>query len=195
MALRTAVLPEPPRGKVLSIAQRMVVSMSKNSQSNKMSVAGFQSVALGALAQRDVAILAAPTQVVGGTLVTEKSAHLISAVDAADGPFIVGVATAGLSATEIEEAIEIGGPSGPTHKPSTETSSRWRHIRVLGLISPSAESDTAAYRAYFDKVVKMGWTEGDTGWTYWIYNMGAALTTGSTWEITTMGSFVVYDKD
>ncbi len=167
--------------------------MSKVSGEMEASVSGYQEVALGTLAQRGAAILAAATMVSGGTNIVEKSMHVITSVDQGDGPYLIGICTGALSAAQIEAAFENDGPSGPAHSTQTELSSRFRHIRILGELSPDPADPAATYHKYFEKTVKMGWDEQDAGWNYWIYNLGPVLVTGSTWGVTTMGSFVKFD--
>jgi len=168
--------------------------MSKITKSMKATVSGRQTEALGALVQATVAIEPGPSQVVGGTLIAEKVVFRVSGTDAGDGPFLCGVATGALTALEIAAAINNDGPSGPAHSTQTELSSRFRHIRVYGVMESKENAVAEPLLAYFDAVTKMGWAEQDAGWNYWVYLLGADLTSGSTLEVVNT-SFVVYDKD
>ncbi len=170
--------------------------MSKPTTESLMTVSGFNAQALGTLSERDVVVNDAQiaTQLTGGTYISSKTIWMIKAPDAGDGPFLCGVAAGALSATQIEEFLEMDGPTGPVHSGVTEISTRGRHIRILGILKPQAASSTLTYIAMFDQLVKMGWGEQDGGWNYWLYNLGATLTTGSTWEVHEV-TFVKYDKD
>lgn len=125
------------------------------------------------------------------------AAAVILNPDQFDGPFLWGLATGALTAAEIEAALENTGPSGPAHSAQTELGSRFRHIRVLGLINPNplaTANPNAATEFIRNMRIKMGWAEQDGGWRYWIYNLGPVLVAGSTFEITDI-AFVVYDRD
>ncbi len=162
-----------------------------------MTLSGFVSVALSTLASRDLLLSGfVAAQVVGGTLISTKTVMTVLSPDQFDGPFLVGVATGALTAAEIEAAIENLGPSGPAHSTQTELSSRFRHIRTLGVID-FRNQDAAVGSAgvlWIDEQIKMGWAEQDGGYQWWIYNLGPTLVAGSTWEVTER-SFVIYDKD
>jgi len=172
--------------------------MSKVGSESKQTVSGFSSVALSTLASRDLALAnATHTMVAGGTLVSLTAAVVILNPDQFDGPFLWGVSTGALSAAEIEAAIENTGPSGPAHSAQTELGSRFRHIRVLGLINPDplSTSNPSAATAFIRNMrIKLGWAEQDGGWRYWVYNLGSDLVTGSTLEITDI-AFVIFDRD
>ncbi len=161
----------------------------------KMTLSGFVSTALGALSARDLILSGfVAAQVVGGTLISTKTVHTILSPDQFDGPFLIGVATGALTAAEIEAAMENLGPSGPAHSTQTELSSRFRHIRTLGVIQFDDAAAGSAGVLWIDEQIKMGWAEQDGGYQWWLYNLGPALVAGSTWEVTER-SFVIYDKD
>ncbi len=168
--------------------------MSKIKQNEKQTVSGFGTLALGALASRDLVVIAGPTQVVGGTLVSTKTVHAILSPDQFDGPFLIGVATGNITAAELEQAIENGGPSGPAHATGTEVASRFRHIRTLGVLDARDGAGVQPFTLWLDMAIKLGWAEQDGGWNWWIYNLGPDLVSGSTWEVTER-NFVIYDKD
>ncbi len=157
-------------------------------------MSGFATAALGALASRDLNVLAGPTQQTGGTLISTKTVHTILGPDQFDGPFLLGVATGNLTAAEIEAAIENQGPSGPAHAAQTEIATRFRHIRTLGVIDLKDGAGPQAGTLWIDEQIKLGWAEADGGWNWWIYNLGPALVAGATWEVTER-DFVIYDKD
>ncbi len=171
--------------------------MSKVTSPDKMTLAGFKAVALGALASRKVLLSGfISAQSGGGTLININVQMHVLNPDGADGPFIVGIATGALSATEIESALENQGPSGPAHSAQTEVSTRWRHIRKLGWLFSTGQPETnQTYVANFQgKFTPMGWAEQDGGYQYWIYNVGNDLVTGSTWNVDE-ANFVIMDRD
>ncbi len=169
--------------------------MSKVGTTSKMTVAGFGTIALSTLGTRVVLSMGdISVQVVGGTLISMKAAITVLGADSFDGPFLVGLATRNLTAAQIEAAMESNGPSGPTHSTQTELSSRFRHIRTLGILKPDPAETLGPYTLWIDEVIKLGWAEQDGGWLWWIYNLGPNLVTGATWEVTER-AFVVYDRD
>lgn len=150
---------------------------------------------MGALVTGAVILADQVVQVVGGTLIKSNVIAGVRAQDLDDGPFLFGVATRGLSVTEIAAYFANNGPSGPTHSGQTELASRGRHIRIIGAIGARAKDavDQSNWE-HFEKVIKMGWAEQDGGYAYWIMNIGADLLTGSTF-FGQMADFVVWDKD
>lgn len=170
--------------------------VSKVASESLMTITGFNSQALGALATRDLVLNDAQiaTQLVGGTYISSKTIWMIKDPDAADGPYLCGVATGALTATQIEDYLEMDGPTGPTHSGVTEISERGRHIRILGILNAPAFQNNGVFISMFDQVVKMGWAEQDGGWNYWLYNLGDSILTGSTWEVHEV-TFVKYDRD
>ncbi len=167
--------------------------MSKTQSESKMTVSGFQSAALGAMASRAVTIRNSPTLTAGGTLIKTQASFVILTPDIDDGPFLCGVATKGLANTEIEAALENQGPLSPEHNSQSEVSTRFRHIRIFGIIAPNEDSTRTLWR-YFEEVTKLGFSEADAGYQFWIYNLGAALSSGSTLEVT-HADFVIFDRD
>ncbi len=168
--------------------------MSKITANEKQTVSGFASLALSTLASRTALVLAGPGQNGGGTFISTKTAMVILSADQFDGPFLVGVATGNLSAAQIEAAIENNGPAGMGHSDLTEIATRFRHIRTMGIIDLKDGAGIQPGTKWIDEAVKLGWTEGDGGWNWWIYNLGPTLVAGATWEVTER-DFVIYDKD
>ncbi len=168
--------------------------MSKTSTESKQTVSGFVSAALGTLASRDVNVIAGPVMVTGGTLIATKTAFVVLSPDAFDGPFLVGIAAGVLSAAQIEAAIENQGPISPAHSTNTEVASRWRHIRVLGVIEFDNAAAGSAGVLWVDEAIKLAWATNDAGYQWFIYNLGPALSAGSTFEVTHK-DFVIFDRD
>ncbi len=168
--------------------------VSKTSTESKQTVSGFISAALSTLASRDLLSVAGPVMTTGGTLIATKTAFIVLSPDAFDGPFLVGIASGSLSAAQIEAAIENQGPISPAHSVNTEVASRWRHIRVLGVIGFNDDAAGSAGILWVDEAIKLAWAEEDAGYQYWIYNLGPTLTAGSTFEITHK-DFVIFDRD
>ncbi len=168
--------------------------MAKSTGELKQSVTGVGSLALATLASRDLVIVAGPAMVTGGTLISTKTVMTVLQPDAVDGPFLIGVAVGGLTAAQIESALELDGPSGPAHTDVIQNASRLRHIRTLGVLRQLLEQSGETMTLWIDQQIKLGFTEADAGWNWWIYNLGATLVAGSTWEITER-DFVIFDRD
>ncbi len=181
------------RPKVL-ILVGLFEGVAKNTGDLKQTVSAVGSLALSTLASRDVVTIASPVLVTGGTLVSTKTVMTVLSPDADDGPFLVGVAAGALSAAQIEAAIENDGPFGPTHMDQMQNASRFRHIRTLGVLQAGLAQAGETMLLWIDQQIKLGFTEADAGWVWWIYNLGATLVAGSTWEITER-DFVIFDKD
>ncbi len=169
--------------------------MSKGAETQLMGVSGRVSTSLLTLDTKTTLLAGSQiaTQVVSGTLISTKVVYTVRNPDADDGPFLCGVAVNGMSVAEVEAWIGNNGPVGPEHSTLTEIASRGRHIRVFGLLESEGSNATQTYAQMFAEHVKLGWTKADAGWIYWIHNLGAQLTTGSTWDVQEF-SFVKYDK-
>ncbi len=95
--------------------------------------------------------------------------------------FIFGLADGDLSLAEVEAAIEANGPLGPNDTVGEAISDR--PVWFLGAIDRETgtealfENETGGHML----VTKPRWTFGRTkSWNWFIYNLGAAPTTGST---------------
>ncbi len=169
--------------------------MSKTQSEMKMTITALENISVGALDRHKILFLPVQSQVVGGTLIKAKGVALIRGPDTNDGPFLFGVSTGNLTELQIEEAMNIEGPSGPTHAKATEWSTRWQHIRVIGVLSKNTlSSDPGTFILEYEKVVKMGWAEQDGGYKYWLFNMGDLQVTGAEWDVN-FQDFVIYDRD
>ncbi len=151
------------------------------------------SQALGTLV-RDTTIKTTPLLALtdGGTLIKSRSHHFIRDTDAGDGPFLIGVCVGGLSISEISGYYTLNGPQGMEHTDVTESVTRGQHIRTLGFINPDDNKDGGTIAKEFISVTKMGFTEDDAGYDYFLMNLGNDLVTGSTWEIQ-HEDFVIWD--
>ncbi len=148
--------------------------MAKHNSERKVTMGGFISTPLSTLGTRKVLTAKISTLIDSGTLISARGVTTLLTPDDDDGPFIFGCQTGGLSATDIEAAFEAQGPTSRQHDADKEVASRWRHIRVLGVLMVNHGANaTHSYVLAFDKVVKMGFTEADAGWEYFVYNLGA----------------------
>lgn len=148
-----------------------------------VSIVGTISNTLGALASGDASSIAGP--------VFTHPVHLIKgdffaawqalAADA-EGPLLVGIAHASMTAAEIEEYLEITGPLSPEDNAAMEKASRGKFIRILGIIGQ--ETDRASgepFREFRDVKLNLSIRDDDKGFVWWTYNMDHSnpLTTGS----------------
>ncbi len=108
-----------------------------------------------------------------------------------DGPFYMGVMGGDLVLSELEAYLELQGPSRPDDITNMEIASRGKHIRHLGMLVPSGNGSIAALRMDNVRMSALKFSESGegSGWKWWLYNMGPALTTGATWSIVSQ-SFV-----
>ncbi len=138
--------------------------------------------ALGALAKNAVVVITTPPIMVQGGFVTKTNVmtHL-SALTAGEGVgLILGLADSQLSGTEIEECLEAGGPTFQGQEPQDPRAQR--KVRIVGHIGPEGElvpTTTVVSRAYPEFPSMMAFTEDSTGVRWFVYNLGATLTTGA----------------
>ncbi len=146
-----------------------------------MTVTQTGSVVLSTLAVLDVLVLAGITMTRGGRLLSCRGSLAITGLTAGDGPFLVGLATKDLSASEIEEFLEISGPVTPSDVLNVEKSSRGSVIRTLGMLIPSGNGTVSGLFLDNRGLSGLRFSEEAAGWQWWILNAGAkALETGST---------------
>ncbi len=116
------------------------------------------------------------------TLKTEVFAA-ITGLTAGEGVGLyLGLADGAFTAAEIEAAIESNGPLGPNE--TTEEELAERYMTMLGHLDVS---DPASTEAIFKNENNGGmmtanprWTFARTkSWNFFVYNIGAAITTGS----------------
>lgn len=160
-----------------------------------MTVSHIDTVALGTLARQIVLFIPGTSQAVSGTLIKASGVLLLRSPDTDDGPFLFGVSTGNLTIGDIKAAIENDGPSGPTHSGQTERSTLWRHIRIIGVLSNKGNANLPEqYILEYEKVVKLGWSQQDGGYKFWVYNLGLDQVSGADIDQTAQ-EFVIYDRD
>ncbi len=134
-------------------------------------------ISLGTLAAKDVIAGAIHTSLENAFRIL-KTEYFITwdgvTVADADGPILVGMSAGGLSAAEIEEAIEAD-PTGSFDRPAIEESNR--PVWPVALLNQALEGGMLQAKGSFNP----RWTMPETiGWSWWVYNLeNAALTTGS----------------
>ncbi len=142
---------------------------------------------LGALANNDMGLLAAGPQVTEDfRMLKNELLSFISGLTAGEGLGLwLGIAQGGLTLSEIEGAIESNGPLDDHNMSEEEVV--LKPVWVIGRIEKLALSDVEAI--FVDAMTgsplitsKHRWTYGDnaSGWNYFVYNLGVALTSGST---------------
>ncbi len=138
------------------------------------------SASLSTLATVTAQLLASPVMTRGGGIQTVKCAMAIFGISNGDGPWLTGLSRKDLSLAELEEYLENAGPVNPDDTTASKRSTRGKHIRVLGLLIPSAAGLVAG--RYFRDVPLKGlrFSETSAGWNHWLYNIGQTMTTGAT---------------
>ncbi len=151
----------------------------------KTSVTEIATLALGALAAKDLTSVAGPVMTRGGVIISSTIAAVISDPDEGDGPYVLGLAANGLTGTEIEEFLEIGGPVSPGDKVAMEKASRGQWIRTLGMLGPQNALFLSSTSLFLkNESIRLRFTEESAGWQWWIYNLSdAALVAGSSLQI------------
>ncbi len=138
-------------------------------------------VALSTLAADTGILLAGPTMLRGGRLISVRGMTNIRSLTAGDGPLMFGISDKALSLTELEEYLELDGPVSPNVRTPSEIASRGAIVRTLGMIEPQGVGTTGGL--YLNNVSLSGLkiSEEAAGWNYWVYNAGKTMTTGATW--------------
>ncbi len=100
---------------------------------------------------------------------------------AGNGPFLFGVLEKGISLAQLEAYLENAGPVSPDETAKAEISTRGQRIRTLGTLQPQGDGTVASL--HFDNVSMKGlkFSEENSGWSHWIYNLGKVADTGATW--------------
>lgn len=114
-----------------------------------------------------------------------RGAYAVHSLTAGDGPWLVGVMNSDLSLAELEAYLELGGPLSPAKQAESEITSRGKVIRQLGLLVPAGNGTVAGMPLADQSLKGLRFSEADettTGWSHWLYNISAAMTTGATWQ-------------
>ncbi len=135
-----------------------------------------------------LATLAANTGLIGAALAMTRGGKILSSTISGgleghtegEGPVMWGIMSSALTLAELEEWIELGGPLTPTENISVERATRGRLINVLGVMGPGV-SQCQIFKKN-ESMRGLAFPEASevaTGWSWWVYNQGAQLTTGS----------------
>ncbi len=145
-----------------------------------MTVCTSQTEALLTLGALTGILEGGPVMTRGGKLLSVRGSVAIRTLTSGDGPFMVGVAEKGLSLAQLEAYLELNGPVTPDEVANREIASRGSLIRTLGVLN---HAGPGTYQSiFFDNVSLKGlkFSEENTGWNVWLYNLGQAMTTGAT---------------
>ncbi len=117
----------------------------------------------------------------GGAVLSSRGFTAISDLTAGDGPFALYLVDKRLSLGQFEAYLEANGPVSPDVTAQAELATRGKYVRTIGMVVPSGDG-TQASLAWPDMSHKgLRYSEENAGWQHILYNMGKALTTGSTW--------------
>ncbi len=136
--------------------------------------------ALSTLGGETALLIPGPTMTRGGGILSIRGTASVHSLTAGDGPFLFGIMNKDLTQNELEEYLELNGPVHPDDTTAVETTSRGKKIRSLGIIFPLGNGTVAALQ-YLKDVSLSGlrFSEEAAGFSFWIYNLGGSLTTGS----------------
>ncbi len=131
---------------------------------------------LGTLAANDVASLSVESAIAEDFRLISMDWHVVwDSVATGDQNIIFGIAAGGLSAAEIEEAVEAN-PVGAHDMPAIEQS--MRPVWPLGIFNHNADGSGSVLSKSGRTTIR--WTmQNGVGWSWWVYNPTATLTTGS----------------
>ncbi len=148
-----------------------------------MTVPHTASAALGTLALTTAQIIAGPVMTRGGTAMSVRGSISIHGLTAGDGPWQFGIMNTDITGTLLEEFLELGGPLTPNDTSGVERQSRGKKIRTLGVIAPVGNGTVAVLYLDNESLKGLRFSESgeSAGWTYYLYNLGQAMTTGATW--------------
>lgn len=149
--------------------------------------------ALATLATLTPLLVNGPTMTRGGGIISTRGALGVRSLTISDGPFIVGIANKDLTLAELEEYLEAFGPTHPDDTTLVERTSRGRKIRILGVVVPSGDGSQGAIHLSDLALSGLRFTEETSGWSWWIYNLGKAMTSGAIFFIA-MQSFVRWNR-
>jgi len=156
--------------------------MSKFSETGAI-IREHQSQALGTLGA-DVALI-----IGGGVTLSEdfrilksQVSAFVAALTAGEGQgLMLGVANGELSVAEIKECLEADGPTDRNDRELVEKAERQVHI--IGMYQADGLGTGGIFLGKQGEPViedKFRWTYSDPeGWNFFVYNAGAALTTGA----------------
>ncbi len=136
---------------------------------------------LGALAPTKAIVAAGPVMVQGGFITTSKIAWQLQGLTAGEGQgLFFGIADGQLSATEIEECLEAGGPTFEEEDPVAHRTDR--RVRILDYIGPRGELNpsTTQVAGFHKYETRIAFSEEQSGWKWFAWNHNpSAITTGA----------------
>ncbi len=148
-----------------------------------MTVSESVSVSLSTLGILVALLRAGATMTRGGKLLSTRGIVAVRDLTASDGPFMFGIMDKSIDLAQLTAYLENDGPVSPNEVAKREIASRGAQIRTLGRLEPSGSGTSCV--TYLNNVSLSGlkFSEEGAGWTYWIYNVGPAMTTGATFVV------------
>lgn len=123
----------------------------------------------------------------GGTLLSIRGSFSLHTLAAGDGPHLCGIMNGDLTLSQLEEYLELDGPLSPSLVTESEVASRGKMIRTLGVLQPRGNGTVASF--FLDNVGLSGLRFPEAtevlanSWTWWVYNLGKAMTTACLWSV------------
>ncbi len=146
------------------------------------SVINKSSITLTTLAKNTGILSQAPDVTRGGKMLSYSANGGLNGFTSGDGPLLWGVCSSDLSLAELEAYLELEGPLSPSDLTGSEIASRGKNIRILGTLTFQRDAiELKNHKMSGLKFSEAGETTG--GWSTFVYNLGAALTTGAILEI------------
>ncbi len=146
------------------------------------SVINKSSITLGTLAKNTGILSAAPAVTRGGKILSMSVGGGLNGFTSGEGPLLYGMCSSDLALAELEAYLELEGPLSPTDIVSSEVASRGKNVRILATLT--FQRDAIDMHNHSMSGLKFAESGESTGaWTSWIYNLGAALTTGCIVEL------------
>ncbi len=118
---------------------------------------------------------------------SEINAHVIGLTSGEGAGLVFGIANGALSAAEIQAALIVDGPTGPSDRPAAEVAER--RVKVLGMVRkgtlPDTEMAIEGHNGSLMIVHKGPWTYTNTDkWDWFLFNFsGGNITTGASVRI------------
>ncbi len=145
--------------------------------------------ALTTLAAKDAVAITSPIVLVDDfRILKSEVVAMVNGLTAGQGRgLVLGIASGDFSAAEIEEALEVNGPTNRGQQIENERA--MRNVRILGVADPN---DPASTQVVFRDIntnapmmiSKHRWTYSNpSGWDWFVYNLGGSLTTGATVQL------------
>ncbi len=172
---------------MLSTASRLVISMGFGKDGKGAMLRDSSTVALGTLASNTSLIVGGLTMAEDFRILRSDIVALVANLTAGEGNgLLFGIANGELTAAEIAESLNIGGPLDRNDRVPQERVER--NVKVLSSLTP-AQADTI--KTFLNDEggpiihSKHRWTYSNPdGWNFFVHNMGSgAFTTGAVVDI------------